>query len=175
MGKNIVLVGFMGSGKSTVGRRLARRLGYGYVDTDQMVESKAGKRVAEIFKEEGEAVFRALERLAVEKASMGDSRVIACGGGAVIDRENVVALKRNGALIYLKASKASLIERLERGIEKRPLLKTEDVEARVRELLEQRVKIYERVSDAVVDTDGLSPAGVVEEIIRMVRSREVEL
>ncbi len=175
MGKNIVLIGFMGSGKSTVGRRLARRLGYGYIDTDQMVESKTGKKVAEIFKEEGEAVFRALERQIVEKASSCGGRVIACGGGAVIDPENVLALKRNGALIYLKASQASLMKRLERGIEKRPLLKGEDVEARIRELLKQRIKIYEDVADEVVNTDGLSPAGVVEEIMRMVRSKKVEL
>lgn len=165
MAKNIVLIGFMGSGKSTVGRRLARRIGYGYVDTDQMIEAKVGKKVAEIFDGEGEAVFRALERQAVEKASSGKVRVIACGGGAVLDPQNVKMLKQNGVLIYLKASQKSLMERLERGLARRPLLRAENAEERVKELLEERVKTYESVADDIIDTDGLSPARVVDEIV----------
>lgn len=165
MSKNIVLIGFMGSGKSTVGRRLARATGYGFVDTDQAVEAKTGKKVAEIFEEEGEPVFRALERGAIEKASASENRVIACGGGAVMDSENVDFLKRTGVLVYLKASEQSLLKRLERGLEKRPLLKAESADERVKELLSQRVHTYESVADEVIETDGLTPMKVVEKII----------
>ncbi|MHB0975684.1 MAG: shikimate kinase [Candidatus Aquicultorales bacterium] len=164
MKQNIVLIGFMGSGKSTVGRRLARRLGYGFVDTDQAVEAKAGKRIVDIFEEDGEAVFRAFERQAIEKAASGEGRVIACGGGAVMDPSNVEVLRRNGVLVYLKASEEALLERLRRGFERRPLLRMEDAEGRVKELLDQRAETYESVAGVIVDTEKMSPSKVVEVI-----------
>src|SRR5215470_5572891 len=99
----IVLMGFMGTGKSEVGRRLAQRLGRAFVDTDQLVEERAGKRVAAIFADDGEPAFRGLERTAVADAAARAGAVIAVGGGAVLDPENVRVLRAAGVLVHLTA------------------------------------------------------------------------
>lgn len=168
--KNIVLIGFMGSGKSTIGRHLAMRLERSFVDTDDLVETVSGKKVVQIFEEDGEAVFRALEKQVVREISKQGGRVVACGGGVVLDPENVAGLKENGVLVYLKASKETLVKRLKRGIDRRPLLRGVDAEKKVDELLDKRVATYESVADVVVETDALSPmdavgvvAGIIEE------------
>src|SRR4249920_2152552 len=97
----IVLTGFMGTGKSEVGRRLAKRLGRAFVDTDQLVEARAGKTIAAIFAEDGEAAFRVLERDAVDTAAARGEAVIAVGGGAVLDAANVARLRAAGVLVCL--------------------------------------------------------------------------
>lgn len=119
---NIYLVGFMGSGKSAVGRTLAKRLGRRFLDTDRLVERRAGKTVAEIFLKEGEAAFRRLERDAVTQASQGENTVCALGGGALLDRGNRARLSGSGTLVRLTCSERVLWRRLKPRLATRPLL-----------------------------------------------------
>jgi len=158
----IVLMGFMGTGKSEVGRRLAQRLGRAFVDTDQLVEERAGKRVAAIFAEDGEAVFRTLERDAVADAVGRSGAIVSVGGGAVLDPENVRRLREAGMLIYLTARPEVILRRIGNAAS-RPLLK-DDPHGAVSRLLAERGPVYAAAADVTVDTSERSAAEVVEEI-----------
>lgn len=175
---NIVLIGFMGSGKSEVGRRLAERTGRRFIDTDEIVES-AGAPIADIFASEGEVGFRRREADAVRRASRASGAVIATGGGAVLSGDNVRRLRRNGVLVYLEVRPAELARRLE-SADDRPLLASEDDPAasrddpkgrrdrrrrRIRRLLSERTPTYEAAADHVVACDGLDADGVCREVL----------
>jgi len=161
---NLVLIGFMGAGKTTVGRRLAARLHWDVVDCDDLIEARAGKRISAIFADEGEAAFRDLE--AQVAASLGGYRhtVITTGGGIVERPANMALLHAAGRVIYLRARPESLYERV-KGSAHRPLLQVADPLARIRELLARRAPRYEE-ADQIVDTDGLTVDEVVEAILR---------
>jgi len=148
----IVLVGFMGSGKSSVGRELARRFGAPFVDVDERIESSAGSPIRELFAREGEPVFRAREKAALREALSVKGCVIATGGGAFSDEENRVLLRTYARVVYLEAAVETLLERLA-GDLGRPLLRGGDRETVVRELLSRRVPGY-RTADVTVRTDG---------------------
>jgi shikimate kinase len=158
----IVLMGFMGTGKSEVGRRLAQRLGRAFVDTDQLVEERAGKRVAAIFADDGEPVFRRLEREAVAEAAARGAVVVAVGGGAVLDPENVARLRAGGVLVYLTARPDAILRRVGDAAS-RPLLR-DDPQATVARLLGERGPAYTAAADVTVDTSDLSADEVVQEI-----------
>src|SRR3990170_5402481 len=111
--KNIILIGFMGSGKSTVGETLATELKLPFFDTDDLVEARAGRAIKDIFRAEGEARFRILEKEVVKEVSLRPSQVIACGGGVVLDDENTRSLKEDGVLVYLKVSPSVACQRTE--------------------------------------------------------------
>lgn len=160
-----VLVGFMGAGKSTVGRIVAGRLGLEFVELDAAIEAAAGKSVGEIFSSEGEAVFRDMEREAIRKAVSVPGRVIATGGGAFADAGNRVLLKRYAPVFFLDASVDSVIRRLA-GDASRPLLRGEDRERSVRELMERRRPAYGE-ADHVVATDRLTPSQVAARVLRL--------
>jgi len=157
----IVLMGFMGTGKSEVGRRLAQRLGRAFVDTDQLIEEHAGKRVAAIFAEDGEAAFRALERDAVRDAARGGT-VISVGGGAVLDSENVRVLRAAGLLVHLTARPDVILERVG-DPRSRPLL-GDDPRAAVTRLLAEREPSYAAAADVTIDTSDRSADEVVQDI-----------
>ncbi|MDP3014375.1 MAG: shikimate kinase [Candidatus Subteraquimicrobiales bacterium] len=161
--KNIVLIGFMGSGKSSAGQKLAHVLGYEFTDTDALTEERAGKEISEIFNESGEAYFRDLESKVVKEVVLKKNQVIACGGGAVLRSQNVTTLREIGIIVYLKTTPAKIYERI-KFLKKRPLLNVTDVEKRIINLLAEREKIYETVADIVVDTSNLTVDEVVEEI-----------
>jgi shikimate kinase len=161
-GRTIVLMGFMGSGKSEVGRRLAQRLGRACVDTDQLVEERAGKKVAAIFAEDGEVAFRTLEREAVADAAARGSTVLAVGGGAVLDLENVQRLRDAGVLVYLTARPDVVLRRIGNP-STRPLLK-DDPHAAVTRLLAERERFYAAAADVTVDTSDRTVDEVVAEI-----------
>ena len=165
--RRIVLVGLSGSGKSTVGRLLARRLGWMSGDTDDHVVSLDGREIAQIFRDEGEAFFRKLERQAVLQLSKGERWVVATGGGAVLDPVNRERLWRDSFVVYLEASVDSLLGRVTRGDPRRaaarPLLAGGDPRARLEELLATRAPLY-ALADWTVRTDGLSKQQVAEEI-----------
>jgi len=168
MRRNIALIGFMGAGKTTVGRILAERLGLRFVETDDLVERMAGKPIPKIFEEDGEEVFRRLEAEAVREAAGMDGVVISCGGGVVLRRENVEALKKTCVVVYLKTSPEEAYRRT-LGDECRPLLMVEDRMKRIRELLSMREPLYESSADIVVKTDGLTPMEVAERIIEALK------
>lgn len=169
---NIVLVGFMGAGKSEVGRHLAERTGRSYIDTDELVEAE-GTKIADIFASEGERGFRERERRAVQRAARARRAVIATGGGAVLDPANVKALRRTGVVVYLRVGTDELLSRLERS-GSRPLLRSAEggatdgarLRKRIESLLSERTPIYESVADHVVACEGLGAAQTTEAIVR---------
>ena len=165
MRRNVALIGFMGAGKTTVGRILAERLGMGFVETDELVEEIAGKPIPRIFEEDGEERFRELEAEAVRRASSMRGVIISCGGGVVLRSRNVEALRRTCVIVYLKTSPEEAYRRT-LGDEYRPLLKVGDRMARIRELLSMREPLYRSSADIVVETDGLSPEEVADRVIR---------
>ena len=160
---NVALIGFMATGKSTVGRMLADRLGYMFVDTDEEIVRRTGLEIAEIFAVDGEKAFRAIEKKVVQGIS-GDGTVIACGGGVALNEDNVEALRKTSRLVLLTASEEKILGRVQ-GDDTRPLLKTEGPEQAVIKLLEERTPVYLRVADLVIDTSRLTPPQVAERII----------
>jgi shikimate kinase len=168
--RNLVLLGMMGAGKSTVAVLLGERLGRQVVDTDIQVEHIAGRPVAEIFAQEGEAAFRRVERLAIDQISRRADQVISVGGGAVLDDANVVALRSSGVLIELRAPADTLAARLTRQAAgsdpsaSRPLLVGAELAARVAELSEVRAPRYAQVADHIADATA-SPVDVSEAIL----------
>ena len=165
MKSNIALIGFMGSGKSTVGKRLARRLGREFVELDRLIEERAGKSIAEIFRERGEGGFRELEEELIKgvSESMYDA-VIACGGGAIVRPANVDRLRQSSHIVYLEVETATLQDRLARS-RKRPLLDRPDRERVIEELHAARCPFYEAAADITVKTGRRPFAAVISEII----------
>jgi len=165
--KNIVLTGFMAVGKSAVGQKLAQSLNRPFVDLDQTIEDREGVKVKEIFARKGEAYFRKLEKETMKEVLSRDGQVVATGGGAVMDTENLRLLKQRSVLISLTATPETLLRRSGSG-NKRPLLKEGDRLGRIGELLTQRKRVY-RQAHFTIDTDQLSVDEVVERIIKAVQ------
>lgn len=158
---NIVLVGFMGTGKSTVGRLLADRLGHAYIDSDREVELACGMTIPELFAAGGEAYFRELETAALHKLLEGSGQVVSTGGGAVLAEENRRLMLERSCVIELCASEAVIVGRVEK-FENRPLL-AGNLKERVAALKREREGVY-AFAHFHLDTDGLGPEEAVEEI-----------
>ncbi|MEM2894003.1 MAG: shikimate kinase [Candidatus Bathyarchaeia archaeon] len=162
---NLALVGFMGVGKTEVGRILAERLCLAFVDLDSEVERLAGKPIPSIFEEDGEPFFRMLERMVTSEFSSRDGQVISCGGGTILDPENLRSLRRNSVIILLTAGLEVIEERLRGGEGSRPLLKARDVKERIRTLYQRRMDAYLASADIIVDTSTKTPEEVAVEIM----------
>jgi shikimate kinase len=164
---NVILIGFRGSGKSTVGRALAMRLGLEFVDTDEEVERRSGKTIARIFEKEGEAAFRKLEKEEVLRACRGDGSVIAVGGGAVENPELASEMRETGLVVLLSAPAGVLYERIERdstsGSRRPPLTQSGGLEE-VRELLARRHDAYHDTAHLEFDTSAVEPGAVADGI-----------
>lgn len=156
----------MGAGKSSVGRKLGKRLGLEVLDTDNVVEKNTGMKISEVFREHGEARFRELEREAMKKVSELQGHVIITGGGVVLDKRNIEDLRKNGIIIYLHAAPEVLYERVKHDSH-RPLLQVDDPLSRIRELLAQREPFYAD-NDIEIDTTERGLNEVVKEIIKRV-------
>jgi len=152
---NLVLVGPMGAGKSSIGKRLAERLGLAFVDADRDVELRTGVAVGTIFECEGETGFRARERAALTELLAGEGQLIATGGGAVLDAGNRERMRARGFVVYLQVDVAGQLERLARD-RTRPLLQRADREDVLRQLALERAPLYAEVADLAFDTDGLA-------------------
>ncbi len=163
---NIVLTGFMGTGKTAVGRHLATELHATFVDVDTAIAKKAGKTIKDIFAAQGETAFRELESDVIAEISGQDKTVIATGGGALMNAKNREQLQKNGILICLTARMGTLLERLKEDLT-RPLLDGENVEQKVERLMKERQSIY-NLCPVQVDTDGKTIAQVATEIIQKV-------
>jgi shikimate kinase len=166
----IIVIGFMGAGKTSVGQLVARALGREFVDTDVLVQRQARMDVNEIFQREGEEGFRRREVAAIDRAIAIPGRVIAVGGGAVLSAENRTALKQAGLLVYLRATPETLAGRLV-GATDRPLLDVTDRVGRIRDLLVARGPVYETAGDLTVDTDQTSPEQAADRVVRWYRER----
>ncbi len=162
MKKNIVLIGFMGVGKSTLGRRLAKRFGYKFIDTDSAIEEVTGKTVEQIFRTDGEIRFRSEEKLLVRKLAERSGLVIATGGGLVLDRENADLLKRNGVLICLKADPEVILQRV-KNKKHRPLLSRGDLLENIVRLSKERESSY-AIAEFTVDTGKLAMNELLSQI-----------
>ncbi len=164
--RNIALWGFMGTGKSTAGRLVAARLGLAFVDTDAVIEARAGRTIADIFAQEGEPAFRALEAAVCQEVAAGREQVIAAGGGALLDPAVFDALAASSLLVNLTCDLDEILRRV--GDDPaRPLFAGE--RARLARLLADRAAHYARVSHQI-DTTHLAPHDVAEEIIRLWQS-----
>lgn len=165
--KNIVLTGFMGTGKTEVGRILSHRLGYPLVDADTEIEKEQGITITEIFKKYGEPKFREIESEMIKKLSEMKNVVISTGGGAVLRQENLDNLRKNGVIICLTASPETILKRTSNNND-RPLLQVENPLQKIKELLEFRRPYYEK-ADITINTEGKSPNEVAEEIIERIK------
>jgi shikimate kinase len=166
----VVLVGFMGSGKSSVGRELSRRLGAEFVDVDAWIEEGTGRPVRDLFAEEGEAAFREHEKAALREILAVKGRIVATGGGAFLDEGNRRLLKSYGTVVYLEAEVETILGRLS-GDAHRPLLKGGEREKTIRDLLARRIAGY-RLADHAVPTDGRTVGQVAGRIVELLRKRE---
>ena len=167
--RNIILVGFMASGKTSVGRALAHHTGWTLVDADDAIVARAGKPIHRIFAEDGEPAFRELESQVIADLCAGERQVIASGGGAFVSEQNRDVMLAGGRVFFLSSTPATILRRVQEedaGGPIRPLLAVEDPEARIAELLAQRKPAY-TLAHQTVDTDSLTPAGVAELIVEM--------
>ena len=174
--ENVILIGFMGTGKTAVGKRVASRLGRRFVDTDDLIEERAGRSIPRIFAEDGEPGFRRLEAEVIAQAVAGDGRVIATGGGAVLSRANMTCLRRSGVIVALRADAESILARVGRA-EYRPLL-GDAPEENIRRLLRERERLgiagQEQAECAVVERiDQADQAAAEQEVV--IFSRQVGL
>lgn len=168
--KNIVLIGFMGSGKSTVGRELHQRLGYPLVDMDQVIEQRARKSVAAIFADEGEEAFRNAETRLLEELNdpTGPRRIISTGGGVIGRAENRKLLRQLGYVVWLNAPMAVILERTSKNRD-RPLLHTADPAAKIEALIDVRKPLYEETAHLKVETLGLDCGELATGILESAR------
>jgi shikimate kinase len=167
--RNVVLIGFMGSGKSSVGRELARRWGFRFLDTDSIIRNQCGRSISEIFSVFGEPYFRDQESATLTKLLHSHRSVVATGGGIVIQPGNAILLGKLGTTVWLKADQATIFERVSRN-KNRPLLQTENPEATIARLLAERAPLYESAADLIVDSSGLSHHEVAERVIAGLQS-----
>ena len=164
--KNIFLIGLMGTGKTTVGRQLARKLKMDFYDSDRVIEERTGVDIPLIFEKEGEAGFRKREVDIIDELTQKQGIILATGGGAILDTENRNHLINRGTVFYLKSNLKTLIERTSKD-KNRPLLQTDEpVEAILKRLLEERGPLYEETADYIIETANNSIHNVIQAIIK---------
>ena len=160
---NIILVGFMGTGKSVVGKKLAEKLKRDFLELDDSIEAKEKMSIKDIFEKKGEPYFRSVEKEVAKEASLRKNIVISAGGGAIVDEENFKNLKNSGDIICLKASPETILKRT-KNLKTRPLLNVSDPKARIQELLLKREPYYNK-ADFSIDTDNITAEQVAEKIL----------
>ena len=172
MKTNIALIGFMGTGKTAVGKALAEKLGKEFVELDSLIERKARKTIPEIFKQDGEIAFRELEIEVAKEVAERKNVVIACGGGVVLNKINIDRLRKESLIVYLTASPKIILKRTSNDAEERPLLKVANPTLTIQGLLRFRKPFYERAADIKINTSKLDIDAVVEQIIIKIKENE---
>ncbi len=165
--KNVILIGFMGTGKSTVARKIAKKTGMKVKEMDELIERQEGMSIKDIFDRYGEAYFRDAETYQTKIISESSGVIVSCGGGTVMRKQNVDYLKKNGTIILLEASPDTVFERVKRGGDKRPLLNKHMARGFVSYLMKKRSEAYRSAADVVIYTDGMGSNRVADEIIRL--------
>ena len=164
MKEHVILIGFMGAGKTTIGKRLSKKLGVSLLDTDRLIEEEAQITISRIFETIGEEAFRQAEtRMLKTLAKYEDKAVISVGGGLPMREENRKILKEMGTVVYLRVRPSTVIKRL-KGDTTRPLLQGEDAQKKVRTLLNDREKLYQEAAHLTVDVDGKTVGQITTEI-----------
>ena len=167
MGKHVIMTGFMGAGKTTVGKALAEKQKVPFLDTDQLIEEKAGMTISRIFEIQGEEAFRKMETSVLEDLlKRNDQTVISVGGGLPLRDENRELLRKLGTVVYLQVKPETVLERL-KGDHTRPMLQGGDAGERARSQLEYRTPLYQKAADLVVDVDDKTVSGIAEKIIEL--------
>lgn len=170
MKHNIILIGYMGSGKSTVAKELHIKTGVEIIDTDKMLVKEQGRSINEIFQTDGEAAFRKLETELLRRLSEGKSNyILSTGGGMPVREENRTILKKLGIVFFLKADPDTIFERVKEDTQ-RPLLQGTDQRAKITAMLKERTPMYELAADHVIETDGKTVKEVVSEILCLARN-----
>lgn len=169
---NLYFVGFMGTGKTTVGRAVAQRMGFQLLDSDVEIERKAGKPIPEIFATQGEAAFRAMEREFVENGHPSEKCIVACGGGLVVQPGMLELLQSKGIVMCLHASVETILMRTQ-GSKHRPLLNVENPLERIQTLYAQREPVYRRAGTVIL-TDGRPLTDIVAHVMRSYRREAAE-
>lgn len=169
-GKNVVLVGYMGTGKSCIGRHIAQIGNRTFVDTDDVIQQRAGMTIPEIFAEEGHDAFRARETEALKSLLQCRGHVIATGGGIVTQPRNLPLLEQLGFVVWLRADEEVLFERVSRNAD-RPLLQTVNPRETLRQMIRERTPLYEQASQFVIDTSWLRPADLAGAVLNEMRRR----
>lgn len=172
MKTNIVLIGFMGVGKSAVGQALAEKLGNKFVEVDSLIERKAGKSISRIFQDEGEIAFREMEIEAIKEIASKKNQVIACGGGVVLNKINIDRLKKDSIIVWLTASPGEILKRVAAD-EERPLLKGKNNASDIRTLISYRRPFYERAADIKVNTSRTDINSEVEQILVKIKDENL--
>jgi len=165
--KNIYIVGFMGTGKTSTGRELAARLKRDFFDLDEIIEQKEKMSVAQIFKQKGESYFRKLERDLVKEVASRENLVVSCGGGAIVDKDNLASLKKSGVIICLQSDADTILKRTKGNLQ-RPLLNVDNPRERINKLLKDREPFYSQ-SDHFLDTTGLSVSQTADKILEIIK------
>lgn len=163
--RNISLIGFMGSGKTTVGRILAHKLGFLFIDLDRVIELEDGRKINDIFKIYGEDYFRELETKVIKKIYKNKNCVFACGGGAIKRKENMKIIRENSAVIYLNISPRIALKRLG-DVKDRPLIEVEDREEVIKEMISKRNNLYHKYAHMIINNDDMDPKKASNEILR---------
>jgi shikimate kinase len=166
--KNIYLVGFMATGKTCVGRELAAKKKMHFIDLDELIELKEKRTISDIFARDGEPCFRRIEKRTLKEVAREKNFVVACGGGIVIDPENIKVMKEDGVIVCLTAKSEAILKRTA-GLSHRPLLNVCDPKAQIEHLLKLRAPFYAR-ADHAIDTSKLSVGQVVQKIIGVTKS-----
>lgn len=166
----IILIGFMGAGKTSVGKKLAKGLNFDFRDTDHEIELLESKSISDIFEQNGEKYFRKLENNVLEKLVKNDNIVISTGGGIIITEENLNILKNEEKVIFLDGSVETIIKHLDNERNKRPLLKkSKNLNKKIEELLSIRYEKYREVSDILIDINGKNIDEVISQILVYIR------
>jgi len=169
--KNISLIGFMGSGKSTVGEVLAKKLGFIFIDLDRVIELNEDKEVKDIFKIYGEKYFRDLETKVIKKIYKNKNCVFACGGGVIKKKENMLVIRDNSAVIYLNISAKNAFCRL-KSVKDRPLIDVENREEAIEKMIKERDILYRRYAHIIVKNDNDSPGRTSDEILARLKTQK---
>jgi shikimate kinase len=172
MKTSVALIGFMGTGKTAVGKALAEYTGKDFIELDAVIEKRAGKAITDIFRNDGEIAFRELEIEVTREVAGKKNTVIACGGGLVLNRINIDRLKRECVIIYLTASAGVILRRTSSEAGKRPLLEVADRFQQIKEMLKFRQPFYRRAADIIINTSKMSINTVVRRITEELEDNE---
>ena len=167
MKSNIILIGFMGTGKTTSGRRIAKKLKKGFIDTDFAIENREKMSVEDIFNKKGEKYFRRLESEVIRDISYKRNKVISTGGGTILNPRNIQMLKKNGYVFLLDSSVKHIVYNLKHSYKKRPLLERKDWINKVKKLLNKRKKLYYDNADFIIKVDNKNHSQIVSEISKV--------